>query len=271
MRGRLPRSTSRGIKSRSLRPANRRRSVNFGRSRGGCEAQAIARACRGTRCRNRQNRSQTRFVDSGQELSSEPDHQPGGKPEIVLGGAEKSRVQGIALQTPGDSRNQLVIKTPAYCCGKRGIGIRIPGRAIIRVPRTHQEMGKGRELSDGNRYSRPEQERIGFDIYFEIAANVDRACLQVLRPIAAAEVGDNANPGHKLPLERTFPTVQARTLRSRKINGRVQYRISARIRISEENIPAGGNLCLRKRRGKSNARQERDLVHRVFSSGNSTP
>src|SRR5215469_6681558 len=207
MCGRLWRDASRGTEGGSLRPADLGRPANFCRSRAIGKAPGTARACRGTRGRNRRDHSETRCADSGQGLRSEADHQPRRKPQMVLRGAEKPRVQLIALQTPGDSRNQLVIEPPAYRGGNRCVGVRIPTPAVIRVARTHQEMGKGRELADRNRYSRPHQKSVGFDIYFETAATVNRACLQVLGPVTAVEVRDNANPGQKLPFERSFPTV----------------------------------------------------------------
>jgi hypothetical protein len=40
---------------------------------------------------------------------------------MILGAAEKTGVQGVALQTPGDTFDELVVEPAADCVGQRSI------------------------------------------------------------------------------------------------------------------------------------------------------
>src|SRR5689334_3014956 len=92
-------------------------------------------------------------------LRSEPKHNSGGEPEMVLPGPKKMGVNFVALHSPGKAFDQLVIEPSADGCGKGRVGVRNVVSGIGDVAASNQGMRKRREFSNRDRDSRSEQNR----------------------------------------------------------------------------------------------------------------
>src|ERR1700741_1564098 len=88
---------------------------------------------------------------------SEIQDDAGGEAAIVLGVAEEAGLQVVALEAPGDERNEFVVEASAESGTQRSVTGRVSGGADVDVSGAEQGVGEGADFADGKRNARTEQ------------------------------------------------------------------------------------------------------------------
>src|SRR5262249_18223579 len=107
--------------------------------------------------------------------------------------AKEAGLQVVALEAPGDQRNEFVVEATAEGFCEGGVRGGVSGRADADMARTKQCMRERADLADVDAYARIEHEVMFTGLNVEDL----RAARKIVGAVESVEVGDDTDPGQE--------------------------------------------------------------------------
>ena len=158
-------------------------------------------------------------------------HEAGRESKVVLRSAGEASLHVIDLKSPACDVPKPIVDAAAQSVPERCVGTGEVAGAAAGMRGSEQGVGKGTEPANRKRDSGSKQEVIFVDVD------------ATLRAVFAAQVRHYTDERENFSLKRSIPPVKIAAGSSGA---------GAKVRISEENIPAGRNLSMGRNREQAN-------------------